>query len=215
MLFSYGFLETGRTEAREISLKFDIPEDDPLRIAKKLFCQNDGVRILAAQDNEAPEEVTWESTLVWIACVNEEDGLHFEVAQKIDGSREMETSWKGEKIQSPSHLRELLRADPLWNIFQLRAVVLLLERLETQLAMLMEMEEVISSIIEDKTDLESLFRPEIFELASQYRGLEGGLLVKAIEKLIKEVSELISLLLETTPCSRADQLNAEDRVAGL
>jgi hypothetical protein len=205
MLFSYGFLENDRTEAREISLHLDIPEDDPLSLAKKIFCQNDsGLRIVAAQDPDVGQEVTWESALAWIACVNEEDGLHFGVAQTIDGSRELETTWNGQKIESPSHLRELLAADPLWEIFQLRAVVLLLERLETQLAFLQETEEIISNLREDKAVMESIFRPGIFESISQYRNLEGELLEKAVEDLIKQVSDLIRPLFRIAPCFRTD-----------
>lgn len=205
MLFSYGFLETGRTEAREISLNLEIPEDDPLSLVKRIFCQNDtGFRILAVQEPDKVQEVTWESALVWIACVNEEDGLHFGVAQTTEGSRELETTWKGEKIQSPSHLRELLAADPLWDIFQLRAAVLLLERLETQLALLQETEEIILNLREDKVALESMFRPGIFEPISQYRNLEGELLEKAVEDLIKQVSDFIRPLFQAAPCSHTD-----------
>jgi hypothetical protein len=205
MLFSYGFLESDRTEAREISLNLDLPEDDPLSLAKKIFCQNDsGVRIVGPQGLDAAHEVTWESALAWIACVNEEDGLRFQVAQTTDGSRELETTWKGQKIESPSHLRELLAADSLWDIIQLRAVVLLLERLETQLAFMQETEEIISNLREDKTVLESMFRPGIFEPISQYRSLESELLEKAVEDLIKQVSDLIQPRSQTVPSSRID-----------
>ncbi|KUM65583.1 hypothetical protein ACN42_g1473 [Penicillium freii] len=190
MIFSYGFLESGTTEAREISLNLDIPEDDPLGIAKKMFCRNNsGIRISAV---EGSEEVTWESGLAWVACVNEEDGLHFGIAQTTDGGRELETTWKGEKIQSASHLRELLVVDPLWEIFQLRAAVLLLDRLETQLAHLQETEEIISNMQEDKAALDSMFRPGIFTSISQFRILEGELLEKAVEELIKQRTELLA-----------------------
>ncbi|KAJ6181024.1 hypothetical protein N7519_011485 [Penicillium mononematosum] len=190
MIFSYGFLESGTTDAREIFLNLDIPEDDPLGLAKRMFCQNNsGIRISSV---EGSEEVTWESGLVWIACVNEEDGLHFGIAQTTDGGRELETTWKGEKIQSASHLRELLAVDPLWDIFQLRAAVLLLERLETQLALLQETGEIISSMQEDKAALDSMFRPGIFTSIAQYRALEGELLEKAVEELIKQRTELLA-----------------------
>ncbi|KAJ5511778.1 hypothetical protein N7453_003881 [Penicillium expansum] len=190
MIFSYGFLESGTTEAREIFLNLEIPEDDPLGLAKKMFCQNSsGIRISAV---EGSDEVTWESGLAWIACVNEEDGLHFGIAQTIDGGRELETTWKGENIQSTSHLRDLLAIDPLWDIFQLRAAVLLLERLETQLALLQETEEIISNMQEDKAALDSMFRPGIFTSIAHFRVLEGELLERAIEDLIKQRTELLA-----------------------
>ncbi|CAG8908157.1 unnamed protein product [Penicillium egyptiacum] len=188
MIFSYGFLESGVTGAREIFLNLDIPEDDPLGLAKKMFCRNNsGVRISAAEGSEG---ITWESELAWIACVNEEDGLHFGIAQTTDGGRELETTWKGEKIQSATRLRELLAVDPLWEIFQLRAAVLLLERLETQLGLLQETDEAISNVQEDKAALDSMFRPGIFSSIAQFRALEGELLGKAVEELIKQVSDL-------------------------
>lgn len=194
MLFSYGFLETDRTEAQEILLNFDIPEDDPLGLPKKVFCQNDtGIRIMATQGLDGVREVTWKSAFTWLACVNEEDGLQFGLAQTIDGGREMETTWKGEKIESPSRLLELLAMDPLWKIFQLRATVLLLERLETQLALFLEAEKIISDLREDQVVFQSLFRPGISEPIFLFRKLEVELLKKAIDNLIQNVSDLTSL----------------------
>jgi hypothetical protein len=190
MIFSYGFLDSATTEAREMCLNIDMPEDDPLSFAKKIFCQqNRGIRITSQGSEE--QRFTWESPLVWIACVNEEDGLNFGLAQTTDGGRELDTTWKGQKIQSPDHLRELLAADPLWDIIQLRAAVLLLERLETQLSLLQQMEEVIANLRENEVALTSFFRPEIFELISRFRVLEADLLEKAVEELIKQVSDLM------------------------
>ncbi|CAG8148779.1 unnamed protein product [Penicillium olsonii] len=191
MLFSYGFLEDGRTAAREITLNLDIPEDDPLGLPKRIFCQNDtSIRIRAARSSDEVDEVTWESDLAWIACVNEEDGLHFGLAQTTDGGRELEVRWKDEKIQSPRHLREILAADHQWEIIQLRAAVLLLERLETQLGLFQELQEPISKIKEDQVALESMFRPGIFETIFRFRNMEGELLEKAVEDLIKQVREI-------------------------
>ncbi|KAJ5135509.1 uncharacterized protein N7515_004787 [Penicillium bovifimosum] len=191
MVFSYGFLDSS-TEVREMSLILDIPEDDPLSPAKRIFCQNNSsLRISAGVD---PEDVTWESAIAWLACVNEEDGLHFGIAQTTDGGRELETTWKGEEIKSPGHLRELLANDPLWEVFQLRAAVLLLERLETQLCRFQEMEDIIANLQEDKATMDVIFRPGIFTSITQFRTLEGELLEKAVERLIKQVSDMMCWL---------------------
>ncbi|KAJ5576921.1 hypothetical protein N7535_003847 [Penicillium sp. DV-2018c] len=188
MMFSYGFLDS-TTEVRQMSLILQIPEDDPLGPAKRMFCQNDtGLRISTGED---PEDVTWESAIAWLACVNEEDGLHFGIAQTTDGGRELETTWKGEKIQSPGHLRGLLANDPLWEIFQLRAAVLLLERLETQLCRFQEMEEIIANLQEEKVAMDAIFRPGIFTSIASYRTLEGDFLERAVERLIKQRTELL------------------------
>ena len=185
MLFSYGFLDSGMTEARAIVLRLNIPEDDPMGLAKKMFCQEaPGLRISAV---EGSEEVAWESELAWMACVNEDDGLHFGIAQTTDGGQELEAIWKGKKIESASCLRELLAVDPLWDIFQLRAAVLLLERLETQLALL-QATEIPSNLLKDQAAIDSMFRPGIFASIAQLRSLEGELLERALEGLIKQVS---------------------------
>jgi hypothetical protein len=187
MIFSYGFLEDDRTEAKEVFLGIEIPDDDPLGAAKKMFCREaPGIRIFT--ESEAPSQTTWDSALVWWACVNEEDGLDISVAQTTDGQRELETSWKGVKIQEPTQLRELLTADPSWDIFQLRAVVLLLQRLETQLAVMRETEEIISALRDKQPAFETIFRPEVLGLVSRLRGLEASLLQKEVEDLMNQVS---------------------------
>lgn len=187
MIFSYGFLEDDRTEAKEVFLGFEIPDDDPLGAAKKMFCREaPGIRIFT--ESKTPSHTTWDSALVWWACVNEEDGLHIDVAQTTDGQRELETSWKGGKIQEPAHLREHLAADPSWDIFQLRAIVLLLQRLETQLAVMHETEEIISGLRDRHSAFEAIFRPEVLGLVSRLRGLEASLLQKEVEDLMNQVS---------------------------
>jgi hypothetical protein len=42
---------------------------------------------------------------------------------------------------------------------------------------------------EDKAALDSMFRPGIFTSITQFRALEGELLEKAVEELIKQVSD--------------------------
>ncbi|KAJ5618884.1 hypothetical protein N7510_002868 [Penicillium lagena] len=190
MIFSYGFLEDDRTEAKEVFLGLEVPDDDPLGAAKKMFCREaPGIRIFT--ESETPSHITWDSTLIWWACVNEEDGLHIDVAQTTDGQRELETSWKGTKIQEPTHLRELLAADPSWDIFQLRAIVLLLQRLQTQLAVMQETEEIISTLRDKNPTFETIFRPEVLGLVSRLRDLEAGLLQGEVEILTNQQNTLL------------------------
>lgn len=196
MLFSYGFLESDRTEAKQAFLDMEIPDDDPLGVAKKMVCQETpGIRVSAdsaEQGNprtDTSHHITWDSPLVWWASVNEEDGLLIGVVQTTDGTQELETRWKGEKIESPSHLRDLLASDPLWDIFQLRAVVLVLERLETQMSLLQETEEALSNMREkNQSLLESMFSPDILCVTARLRNLETALLQRAVEQLMKEAS---------------------------
>jgi hypothetical protein len=189
MIFSYGFVENDRTDARQIFLDLEIPDDDPLKMAKQAFCKEDpGVRITRATTTcPGPGKTTWNSPFVWWACVNEEDGLDFDVIQTTDGGKELRATWKGEDMGTPSRLKDLLAADPLWAIFQLRAVVLILERLETQLVILRETEKLVAEISNDE-DMRTLFRPDVLNTVSRLRRLEAELLESSIEDLMSRVS---------------------------
>lgn len=136
-IFSYGFLDEGASNARELFLSLDIPLDDPLRIPKKAAAKEPpGVRIFV--DSEGLTQ--WEGGLVWWAAVNEEDGLDFQVIQSGDGTRELRTLWKNEEF-NPNDLHARLAADNNFEIFRLRATVLVQERVDLQRAELLHSEE--------------------------------------------------------------------------
>ena len=186
MIFSYGFLESDRTEAKQVILEIEMPDDDPLAIAKKMICQEaPGIRISTIEDSD---KITWESPLIWWATVNEEDGLQISLAQTTDGERELEATWKGEKIRSSHHLQDVLAAEPLWDIFQLRAVILVLQRLETQLSLLHETAEILLNMSENPALSTDMFRPEVFSSISRLRIFEAVLLERAVEQLMTQVS---------------------------
>ncbi|PYH99684.1 SET domain protein [Aspergillus ellipticus CBS 707.79] len=193
MIFSYGFLDAGKTSANQIFLDLDIPDDDPLKIAKKAFCRDaPGVTISnAAIDSGTGGTTKWDSPIIWWACVNEEDGLDFNVLQTTDGGRELRATWKGEDVGDPGCLRELLAADPQWDIYQLRAVVLILERLETQFFVLRQTDPMVSEIHENE-DMRAVFRPEVFDTVLRLRELESSLMEKGIENLVRERETLMA-----------------------
>ena len=127
-IFSYGFLEDGVQSAREMFLTLQAPNDDPLRIAKMhLAKEAPGVRIFLNADGQP----SWESNFVWWACVNEEDGLDFEVLQTIDGARDLHAVWNGEPLE-PDKLKVTLMNDPRKELFVLRATVMIQQRVEKQ-----------------------------------------------------------------------------------
>lgn len=198
MIFSYGFLDNNMTETTQVMLNMNFPEDDPLGMAKRMICKDTpGIRVSTCQDpattdltsSDESGKIIWDSPLVWWSSVNEEDGLKIGIAQTTDGERELEAHWKGEKIQSPDQLYHLITIDPLVDVFQLRAVVMVLERLEAQLSLLNETNQVLGHLRENPTALSSMFRPEIFEMVSRLRQLEGILLQKAVEELTQQVSK--------------------------
>lgn len=129
MLFSYGFIESTMRSAQELFLDLEIPDDDPLKLAKKAIARSaPGFRLFLHGDS-----TDWESTFVWLLCVNEEDGLEFKVLQNNYGERQLESCWKGAEITDLSHLVELLKLEPLWDVFELRAITTLQSRVEQQL----------------------------------------------------------------------------------
>ncbi|KAF6240455.1 hypothetical protein HO173_001123 [Letharia columbiana] len=129
MLFSYGFIESTVKSARELFLDLSIPDDDPLKLAKKAVAQSaPGFRLFLRGDS-----TDWESSFVWLLCVNEEDGLEIKLLQKNDGERELQASWKDKEITDMSNLVKLLKLEPLWDVFALRAIITCQNRVEQQL----------------------------------------------------------------------------------
>ncbi|KAL4977340.1 hypothetical protein BDW66DRAFT_165836 [Aspergillus desertorum] len=210
MVFSYGFLDSEKSDAKQIFLDLDIPDDDPLRMAKKAFCrETTGLRVSSKPIDSDGTQTYWESPTVWWACVNEEDGLKFAVLQKNDGSKELTMTWKTQVVKTPNLLKAILAAEPLWDVFRLRAVVLVLERLETQFFMLQTTERMVSDI-QQNVDMLALFRPEVFNTVTKLRELEGRLLKTAIEDLEKQRDYLMTSESVRVYLSQQQSAEAED-----
>lgn len=179
MIFSYGFLESGVANARQLFLDLDIPTDDPLRMAKKAVCKEaPGVRLYTKEDGE----IGWESKYVWWSCVNEEDGLEFRVLQANDGGRELQVLWKGKELE-PRSISDALAKDPMRDVFQLRAIVLLQERIERQASELEDTEEHFAQ----SSHLPRM-RKTTWETIRRLRRLELELLAAAFQSLQGQVS---------------------------
>ncbi|THD00520.1 hypothetical protein EYZ11_000084 [Aspergillus tanneri] len=182
MIFSYGFLDNGRESANQIFLDLDIPDDDPLKMAKLAFNKDvPGIRLFSSEAGST----NWDSPFVWWACVNEEDGLGFNVLQTNDGGRELRARWKEAEVELSSSLRDRLATDPLWDVFQLRAVVIILDRLEAQLVTLRQTQGVVVEISQDENML-TIFRPGVLSTIMKLRELEAELLERGIEDLARQ-----------------------------
>jgi len=176
-IFSYGFLEEAMTTAKVMFLDLDIPDDDPLRPAKMyVSTAAPGFRLF-----EQNGTVAWESDHVWLVVVNEEDGLDFKIRQTMDGKREIQSFWKERELDTVK-LREQLEEDPSWDVFQLRATVLLQNRVDAQMETLKGSSD---------TKREATVREVPWTLAERLRSLELDMLERALSTLDSQVSVVI------------------------
>lgn len=129
-LFSYGFIDSEMSHTTGMTLQLTVPEDDPLGKAKEAVSST-AAAVRVSFDGQS---TNWESEFVWLMCVNEEDGLQFQVAHRNDGGRELRMLYQGQDLSDDTgRLEEMLRADPLWDIFLLRALTMLQERVQAQM----------------------------------------------------------------------------------
>ncbi|KAL8799398.1 MAG: hypothetical protein Q9182_005916 [Xanthomendoza sp. 2 TL-2023] len=178
MLFSYGFLEDTMASARELFLDLDIPDDDPLKSAKKSISRSaPGFKLF-----ERGDAVEWEGDFVWLICVNEEDGLRFGLVQTVDGKQELKVLWKDDEISPESNFGDLLKGERLWDVLELRATIIVQGRVEQQLLAL-ERYKVTSSPMPDR-DESTVTMHRIMRL----RELEETLMLQAYEELENKVS---------------------------
>lgn len=157
-------------------LDLDIPDDDPLRPAK-IFVSTaaPGFRIF-----DEGNDIGWESEFIWLVVVNEEDGLDFKIRQTTDGKREIQAFWKDRELDT-SKLQKYIQEDPAWDVFQLRATVLLQQRVEAQMETLQETQDV---------KLDASIRDTPRRLAERLRILELEMLERAVSTLDRQVRKL-------------------------
>lgn len=188
MVFSYGFLDSSSTNARQLFLDLDIPADDPLRPAKIAVCNTTpGFRLFIAPGSDVTD---WESSFVWWCCVNEEDGLEFRVVQSNQGERELKVSWKGTNVTSSESLLDQLKADRMWGVFQLRAVVILQDRMQGQLAQLRSNDEYVQRWLEYVDG--RVIRQSVWQTALKLRTLEGELLEAGLRDIEAKVANVFA-----------------------
>ena len=180
MLYSYGFIEDKMMSAKELFLELDIPDDDPLRKLKRQVANvPPGFRLYLQKDHDM---TGWQGAFIWLCCVNEEDGLEFKELQDNNGERELQASWKDQDISNFESFQDILEKEPAWDIYQLRATVLLYERVTEQLLRLEDSEEYVRKLweIEDLGD-------NVYDKALKLRDLEQTLLLQAFEEFDTKV----------------------------
>lgn len=202
MIFSYGFLENSVEDARQLFLPIDLLDNDPLKqVKKRISAKGTAPGLRLASENG---KTVWESDFIFWACVNEEDGLSIEMMQPVEGPVEIKALWKGEieigyvvpGTSSNSNVKELrtvLSQDPLWDLFQLRAAVLVQECLQSRLEMLGgEMEMAFESVEHDADGSQTGVRSVVYEMIRKLRHGETVLLQRGLGDLANEVSQHVA-----------------------
>ena len=202
MLFSYGFLEDGLMDARTLFLNIDIPDDDPLKLAKQTWAScAPGVRLESRE-----KHIQWESDFIWLLIVNEEDGLEFVVTQTVYGERELRLQWNSQDVHNASDLKARLQAHPMWDVFQLRATAILEARIHKQQQRLKSTEMSCADGISDSATING----QVADLARKLRGLEGTLLEVCADHLASERDRLISSRMAQEYLTSQQALAVED-----
>ena len=174
MLFSYGFIEEDCDDAREVFLAIELPEDDPLAAAKKALSKAPpGFKLFRQGSN-----IAWEGPLVWLLCLNEEDGLEVKLAQVQDGSTELAMTFRGVAVEDADQIKVVLEAEALWDVFRLRATTLVQASVERQLIRLESSQEGVQAV-QELGDIRSSVEGYAIEL----RDLEETFLLEAYEAL--------------------------------
>lgn len=183
MLFSYGFLEQERDSAETLFLSLMIPDTDPYRKAKAVVANcAPGAKLTDAGKGD----IDWSGPFIWLLCVTAEDGLRFELARTVDGEDDEMHAFFGEVelTGGAEQLHNLLHATDIWEVYYLRAVALLQQRVFDQMQILYGSQEDMEAVGHGKgTEI----RTTCYEQAMQLRRLEFELLEQAYEVFEKQV----------------------------
>lgn len=134
MLFSYGFLDAV-SPGRTLTLPLHPLRDDPLGKAKThIFSGTPSVQVA-----EVDGKMQWTSPFAYLMCLNEEDGLGFQIMQSSDGDRELRVFWQDVDVTDAIDSFETLVSDHiLCDVFRLRVNMIIFHRLQEQLERLLE-----------------------------------------------------------------------------
>ncbi|OTB16531.1 hypothetical protein K445DRAFT_58775 [Daldinia sp. EC12] len=180
MLFSYGFIDPS-SSARSITLLLEPLEDDPLAIAKlHAFGEPPKLKLEEGEDG-IPH---WTAPFVYLMCLNEEDGLQFKVLQETDGSRHLKMFWQDIDItQASCTMKDLIRDHELYQVFELRAVTVIMGIVQNQLDQLLKTQNGDSTT--------ELVTPEVYQAVSHLRSVEIGVLRKSMQALNEQKDQLL------------------------
>ena len=141
MLFSYGFIDE-RSARNDLILHLQASPDDPLGKAKSTAFRMPQTVHIAQVDGK----IEWDSPFLYLSLLNEEDGLEFKMQLQTDGSSgDWRVFWQESDVTDEiASFETLIASHELNEIFHLRAVVMLQERIREQLELLYETEESVA-----------------------------------------------------------------------
>jgi hypothetical protein len=144
MLFSYGFIDEEST-VDAVTLILEPFPYDPLGKAK-LAAFHGPPTVLISNTQGIVE---WESRFLYFLCLNEEDGLEFRVLQETDGAQSpLRVFWQGSDVTDVTDTFEaLIKNHELEDIFRLRTIALLQDRIRQQIERLYESEDTVLSLL--------------------------------------------------------------------
>lgn len=189
MLFSYGFLDSGMDSAQTMLLSLTLSPEDRCRAAKARIADcAPGFNISETPDGG----VRWEGDYVWLLCVTEEDDLHFALARTVDGVEdEVQPLFQGKELTGgAAGLRTRLSGTPLWDVYHLRAISILQERVFSQMQILYSTEEEVAA---RANGADSAIPSSTFDAAMKLRELEFSLLNKAYETFEHKVRSAVRI----------------------
>ncbi|KAI1177207.1 hypothetical protein F4777DRAFT_219399 [Nemania sp. FL0916] len=181
MLFSYGFVDP-TSPARRIVLPLESMDDDPLAKAKLyVFGSAPTLKILDSETG-VPE---WDAPFVHLMCLNDEDGLNFQILQETDGSQHLRMFWQGLDVtEKAEDMETLIKRHELCQVFRLRAVTVVSGMIQRQLQAL--------AAYDRNSGLAGDERPHIVQAASLLRDAEKDLFERTFQLLDNEKLQLLA-----------------------
>lgn len=183
MLFSYGFSDKEST-SKGLTLPVETLPGDPLGKAKVVAFP--GPPVLRISQGEAGFE--WYCPFMYLMCLNEEDGLDFKVLQQTDGvTSPLRVFWQDSDVTDIADEFEfLISSHELKDVFKLRVVALLLERIQEQVDCLSGSNDTINSVPflggysqSIQSECISLRRSELSILDATFKALEEEVSIQA------------------------------------
>lgn len=195
MLFSYGFIDSD-SSVKELTLHIAPLPDDPLGGAKLRVYNGPPTVRLSLTD----QGVQWNNPFLYLLVLNEEDGLSFRIAQDTSGERQLVLFWQDEEITDRTdELETLVQSHDLYQVFKLRAVAVLEERVAMQLD---RISSGLSYGVTEQPQAANQPRAECMLAAETLRDLETQVLQGVAEALENEVRYFFLSFLSLFVCLR-------------